>query len=79
MADPDAHGLRWLTPLRPQLAALQSCAPAERARREHAVRCDPWLVSVDLPWLPSAVSSQNLRAMKPAPSLKAHKCMSLKS
>jgi hypothetical protein len=38
VSDPDAHGLRWLAPLRPQLAALQSCAPAERARREHAVR-----------------------------------------
>ena len=38
VSDPDAHGVRWLTPLQPQLTALQSCAPADRARREHAVR-----------------------------------------
>jgi len=38
VADPDAHGLPWLSPMQPQLAVLQNCAPAERARREHAVR-----------------------------------------
>ena len=38
VADPDAQGLPWFSPLQPQLAGLQNCAPAERARREHAVR-----------------------------------------
>ena len=37
VADPDAHGLPWLSALRPQLAVLQNCAPAERARCDHAV------------------------------------------
>ena len=41
--DPDAHGLPCLSALQPQLAALQSCALAERARREHLVSiyCTP--------------------------------------
>ena len=37
VGDPAAHDLPFLSQWQLQLAALQGCAPAERARREHAV------------------------------------------